>query len=405
MTQTIVIVGAGPSGLFCAYQLLKMGYKVELYDQMAGAGKKFLVAGSGGLNITHSEDLKKFSRRYGIHHHLFLEMLKDFSPEDLRTWCLELDCPTFIGTSGRIFPQKMNAATLLMNWLKALKQYSHFEFHPSHKLIDVHVSKELTFEHDGKRVRIKPDKVVFALGGSSWAQTGSDGKWRAVIEGLGLNVHPFKPMNCGFERPWSEVFKKRIPRGPLKNIIVSIGDHEVKGEIMITPYGLEGGGIYALSGHIRRDIEHLGRAIIKIDLKPEWSLQKVEEKLSLFKAKITIKNHIRKNLGLSENSYQLLREIMGARMSTNPNEIAPMVKSLNVDLFSMRPLDEAISTSGGLCFEELSEDLELLKYPGFFAIGEMLDFEAPTGGYLLQACFSSAFRVARRIDSSPITGS
>jgi len=389
----IVIVGAGPGGLFCAYQLLKRGYEVDLFDQMSGVGKKFLIAGDGGLNLTHSEDIEIFSKRYGKDEELFKKLLNDFSPEDLRAWCKDLDVNTFVGTSGRVFPEKLKAAEILLNWLKVLKSYPGFNLYLKHKLVNVSKDKVLTFETG----EVKAETVIFALGGASWEKTGSDGLWKEFFETLGIKMKPFRPMNCGFERPWSEHFKSKVDRTPLKNILIKVKDRSVRGELMLTSFGVEGGGIYTVSNIIRDFIEDQGKCFIHLDLKPDWAKEVILEKIKAKKKKESLSNHLRKALKVDKAVIVLLRELTDPEKFEDPEYLVDQIKNLKIELFSTRPLSEAISTSGGVCFSGLTENLEVRDIPGMYIVGEMLDFEAPTGGYLLQGCFSTAWAVVESI--------
>jgi uncharacterized flavoprotein (TIGR03862 family) len=394
MNEKVTIVGAGPSGLFCAHQLLKKGYAVDLYDQMSGAGKKFLIAGDGGLNITHSENLKRFSTRYGKDEEFFSKLLTDFSPKDLRSWCEELEVKTFVGTSGRVFPEKLKAAEILLNWLKVLKSYPGFNLFLKHRLTNVSKDKELTFSEN---IKVQAHTLIFALGGASWEKTGSDGKWKEFFETLGIKVEPFLPMNCGFERPWSEHFISKVDRAPLKNITIKAGNQTVRGEVMLTPFGMEGGGIYALSNIIRDYILKEGKCFINLNLKPDLDKETILKKIKSKKPKDSLSNHLRRALKLDKAAIVLLRELSDPKRFEDFDYLTGQIKNLKVELFAMRPISEAISTSGGVSFTGLTSDLEVKEIPGMYIVGEMLDWEAPTGGYLLQGCFSTAWRVVEAI--------
>jgi len=263
----------------------------------------------------------------------------------------------------------------------------------------VNVSKEkvLTFEVDSKNIEIKANTVIFALGGASWEKTGSDGKWKDLFDNLGIKLEPFLPMNCGFERPWSNHFISKVDRTPLKNIRILVKDQNVRGEVMLTPFGMEGGGIYALSNIIRDYILDQGKCFINLDLKPDLTKESIISKLRSKKPKDSLSNHLRKKLNLDKAAILLLRELTDPDKFEDPEYLADQIKNLRVELFSMRPINEAISTSGGVSFSGLSNDLEVLAFPGMYVVGEMLDFEAPTGGYLLQGCFSTAWRVVQAI--------
>ncbi|MBK24730.1 MAG: aminoacetone oxidase family FAD-binding enzyme [Halobacteriovorax sp.] len=388
--EKIIIIGGGPAGLFAAYKLLKKGKAVALYDHSSGLGKKFLVAGNGGLNLTHSEELKVFASRYGKDEELFLELINEFTPDDLRAFCSELGVETFVGSSGRVFPKKLKAAEILLNWTKILKENENFSLFLNHSLISINQNKELSFKNEGKEVLVHGDKIIMALGGGSWKKTGSDGAWVSMFENLGIKVNALLPMNCGFEKKWSEYFIKNVDRYPLKNIALRFKDQIIKGEAMLTPFGIEGGGVYALSNKIRDELLKKGRANLFLDLKPDLTAEQIEAKLADKKAKTSLSNHLRKSIGIEKEQFILLKEIS----STEPDK---NIKSLKLELTGIRPIDEAISTSGGVCFSELTNFFELKKIPGVYIAGEMLDFEAPTGGYLLQACFSTANRIVESI--------
>jgi len=395
--KTITIVGAGPSGLFCAYLFLKAGYKVDLYDSTPGIGRKFLVAGKGGLNITNSEELDGFSKRYGKDQALFKSLLKDFSPQDLRQWCDEIGVKTFIGSTGRIFPEKFNAGEFLNKWKSKLNNYQDFSFYPQYYLVEMTDEKEMTFIHKSERKIIKPSIAILTLGGGSWKKTGSDGQWTKFLSELGLKILPLLPMNCGFNVNWSDRFLSNCEGKPLKNIAIKFEEEVTKGEIMITSYGIEGGAIYAMSHFFREKILDAGKCIIKIDLKPDLSAEKIRKKLTEKRGKDSLKNSLRKKINLSDAGYQLLIERSDRTELNDLNYLVEVIKNLPIELHSMRPIDEAISTSGGICFSNLTKNLEFRKIKDLYCAGEMLDFETITGGYLLQGCFSSSYRVFKAI--------
>lgn len=399
MSSKVHIVGAGPAGLFCAYLLLQKGYQVDLYDQMPGVGKKFLIAGIGGLNLTHSEELDIFASRYGKDEALFAQLLNDFSPHDLRQWCTSLGVDTFIGVSGRVFPRKLKAADLLLKWLNALKSNHGFKLYLKHRLTDFTQDKILTFHdiHLNQNITVNAEKVIFALGGASWEKTGSDGLWSKLFAKLQIEVKPFLPMNCGFETNWSDYLVKKIDRAPLKNITLKFNHSKIRGEVMITPFGIEGSAIYALSNSIRDEIIDTGEATISIDLKPDLSLDMIKNKLSKKNKKESMTNFLRKSLKIDQTMYTLLSELSDSTQFNDNNYLSHQIKHLKIKLLTTRPLSEAISTSGGVCFLGLLKNLELKSMPGVFIAGEMLDFEAPTGGYLLQACFSTAYQIVNSI--------
>lgn len=395
--RKVTIIGAGPAGLFSAYILLEKGFQVDLYDHSGGAAKKFLIAGNGGLNLTHSEELDVFCSRYGDKHEIFKSLIKEFSPTDLRDWCHKLGIETFVGTSGRVFPKNLKAGLLLTKWMDHLKGHDSFKLFLKHSLIGLTKNKELTFSCEEGEKKILGENIIFALGGASWKKTGSTGSWKELLEATNIQVKEFKPMNCGFERGWSPFFKEKFDYTPLKNIAIEFLGETRRGEIMLTPYGAEGGVIYAFSREIRQEIEQHGKAVLTLDLKPSMSLIELSKKLESRKKKVSLSKFFKANLKLAPVVYPLMKEVLSDAELTSSDDLAKGLKGLKLSFNSLRPLDEAISTSGGVCFSELDETLELRKIPGLYIVGEMLDFDAPTGGYLLQGCFSSAFRASRSI--------
>lgn len=398
--EVIHVVGAGVAGLFCADQLIKAGHKVILYDHETGPGKKFLVAGNGGLNLTHSEEIEQFCPRYGVHEKFFRHALDKFSPTDLRDWCLEMGVDTFVGTSGRVFPTKLKAAEILLTLRKRLEVSENFNFQLKTRFLSLDVDKKqkvLTFEGPEGRFEVTAEKVIFALGGGSWAKTGSDGKWVNSFKSINLNVAPLMAMNCGFKTNWSNHFKGKVERLPLKNVSLKFKDKELRTEVMVTDYGIEGTGIYALSNLIRDEILLNNKATITIDLRPDIAPENIEEKISTKRPKESVANFLRKAFGLSSDAVLLLREFVPSEKMNCPIELTKIMKNMRVELTGVQPIDEAISTSGGVCFDQLNEHLEHKSYSGLFFVGEMLDFEAPTGGYLIQAAISTAYLACQKI--------
>ena len=394
--KPIIIIGGGPAGLYCAFELLKLGNEVHLYEKESGVGKKFLVAGHGGLNLTHSEEYEIFKTRYGKSEKVFSKLLKEFSPQDLRNFCESIGVETFVGTSRRVFPTQLNAAEILLNWKNELLNHPKFKLFKKHKLIKI--SDILVFKNEEGEVMIPFENVVLSLGGGSWKKTGSDGKWFSLLEEHQIKLKPLKPMNCGFEIVWGDFLKEKFndPKF-IKNIKLTLNDKNISGEVMLTSYGIEGNAIYALSLEIREVIEKKGECEIFIDFKPDLALVDIIQKLGNRRKKDSFGNVLRKTLKLSNSVSHLLVE-MGAR-DMDEEDLAFLIKFFPLKLVQPRPLDEAISTSGGVCWEELDEHFMLKKLKGVYVIGEMVDWEAPTGGYLLQGCFSMAASVARKISS------
>ena len=393
----VAIVGGGPGGLFSAYLLLQKGHEVDLYDHSSGLAKKFLIAGNGGLNLTHSEDLELFATRYGKDQEFFKELLQEFSPNDLREWCHELDVKTFVGSSGRVFPKNLQAGEMLVKWSKLLKSNDKFNLYLKHSLIKITKDKELTLKSGVELITRKYDKVILSMGGASWPQTGSDGQWKTIMEDNEIIIKPFLPMNCGFEHEWSDFFINKIDHYPLKNIRLHFDEHNIRGEVMLTPFGIEGGAVYAVSNYIRDEIKKNGKASVLIDLKPDLTLEQVQKKLELRNKKQSLSSFMPKSLKLPKEVYTLLIELLDKTKFDDNEFIAFQIKNLPIELSSARPISEAISTSGGVSFDDLTENLELKSMPGVYIIGEMLDFEAPTGGYLIQGCFSTAYRAAKSL--------
>jgi uncharacterized flavoprotein (TIGR03862 family) len=399
MPPSVAVIGGGPAGLMAAEVLCQGGVKVDLYDAMPSVGRKFLMAGKGGMNITHSEPNDKFLSRYSSRH--FLEpMLAAFGPEALRAWLHELGIDTFIGSSGRVFPVGMKAAPLLRAWLHRLRSAG-VTFHMRHQWLGwaENQNTKLSFATSAGHKNVSADAVVLALGGGRWARLGSNGVWVPVLANRGISVQPLRPSNCGFETGWSEYFLSRFEGLPIKPVQVfftnSNGvEYQQLGECVVTRYGLEGGLIYSLSPVLREQIAATGSANIYLDLAPDKPLHVLIEQISKPRGKLSMANHLRKRAGMVGVKTGLLREIMAEQDFVNPVRLAEAIKALPIKLIAIRPLDEAISSAGGVDFEALDQNLMLRSMPGVFCAGEMLDWEAPTGGYLLTGCFASGFCAA-----------
>ena len=348
------------------------------------------MAGKSGLNITHSEPFEQFVTRYGKHRIQIEPMLKNFGAKELIDWMHGLGIETFIGTSGRVFPVGMKASPLLRAWIKRLKGMD-VEFHLQQKWVGWGEDKSLNFEIPDGIKNIKADAVVLALGGGSWSRLGSSGEWVHWLEQAGVKVEPLLPSNCGFDVTWSLHFRNKFDGHPIKSVILSFGNFQQQGEFIVTKEGLEGGLIYAASAMIRDEIYENGKAIISLDLKPDRTIEWVKQKLSKSRGSKSMSSHMDKTVGIKGVKAGLLREFVPKEDFANAERLAGFVKALSIPLIAPRPIDEAISSAGGVAFEALDENLMLRNVPGVFCVGEMLDWEAPTGGYLLTACFSSGF--------------
>lgn len=392
-TFSVAIIGGGPAGLMAAEVLCQGGAKVDLFDAMPSVGRKFLIAGKGGMNITHSEPLPAFSRRYGIREQNIAALLENFKPEALREWIHALGIETFVGSSGRVFPCEMKAAPLLRAWLHRLRE-SGVSFHMRHRWLGWSEHNILRFATPDAEKLVQADAIILALGGGSWAHLGSDGLWIPLLEQRGVSVAALKPANCGFDSDWSEHFSSRFAGEPIKTVALTYTDisgtsHYKQGEIMITAGGIEGGLIYALSAGLRDKIAESGRVQIYLDLLPGKNEQQVINEIAHPRGSRSISSHLQSRLGLKGVKAGLLRELLSAQDFADAKRLAAAIKHLPLTLIAPRPLNEAISSAGGIVFEALNAQLMLHNLPGVFCAGEMLDWEAPTGGYLLTACFAS----------------
>ena len=389
--KTAAVIGGGPAGLIAAEVLGRAGVAVTVYDRMPSVGRKFLMAGRGGLNLTHSEDLAPFLTRYGDIAPLLRRAIEAFPPSALRAWCEGLGQATFVGSSGRVFPAAFKASPLLRAWLRRLADLK-VGFAPRHQWLGWDRAGRLRFAHGQDEVSVAADATVLALGGASWPRLGSDAGWVEILEARGVAIARLRPSNCGFVAPWSEAMR-RFEGEPLKRIAVSFAGRSVRGEAVVTRDGLEGGAIYALSPSLRAAIEAAGQAEIAIDLRPDLPAAALARKLAAPRGKQSLANVLRKAAKLSAVATALLHEAMHARGSSlsalNGEELAALLKAVPVRLVGMRPIATAISTAGGVTFAELDDRFMLKKCPGVFVAGEMLDWEAPTGGYLLQASYAT----------------
>ncbi|MFC3940711.1 aminoacetone oxidase family FAD-binding enzyme [Pseudomonas gingeri NCPPB 3146 = LMG 5327] len=389
----VAIIGGGPAGLMAAEVLSQAGVRVDLYDGMPSVGRKFLLAGVGGMNITHSEPYPAFLSRYAERAPQIAPMLRAFGADELCEWIHGLGITTFVGSSGRVFPSDMKAAPLLRAWLKRLRDAG-VVIHTRHRWTGWQEGKLVIHSPDGETM-VQADATLLALGGGSWARLGSDGAWLPWLEQQGVSVAPLQPSNCGFEvEAWSELLRDKFAGAPLKNVAIGL-QHSVPrlGECVITASGIEGSLIYALSAPIREQINQSGSAIIEIDLLPGKTQGQIQAALSKPRGSRSMAKHLHSQVGIDGVKAALLRELTDAACFGDAARLAGAIKALPLKLVATRPLDEAISSAGGVPFEAMDEQLMLKALPGVFCAGEMLDWEAPTGGYLLTACFASG-RVA-----------
>jgi uncharacterized flavoprotein (TIGR03862 family) len=388
----LAIIGAGPAGLMAAEVLAQAGAGVIVYDAMPSAGRKFLLAGRGGLNLTHSEALPAFLARYGAAAPHLAPAIDAFSPERLRAWSEALGQPTFVGSSGRVFPQVFKASPLLRAWLRRLDAQG-VQLRLRHRWTGWDGAGHLSFETPDGPVVVDARATVLALGGASWPRLGSDGGWVETLATKGVTISPLQPANCGFTVAWSEIFRDRFEGQPLKGVALSLGAHSVRGEAMITKTGIEGGAVYALSAELRETIADSGQATLRIALRPDLDLGGLAARLSAPRGKQSFSNFLRKAAHLSPVGVGLMQEAAVASgvtlSSLSPENLAGLINAVPVILNGVAPIARAISTAGGISFGELDGDFMIRRLPGVFAAGEMLDWEAPTGGYLLQAAFAT----------------
>ncbi len=380
--RAVAIIGGGPAGLMAAEAAASRGVTVDLYDAMPSVGRKFLLAGRGGLNLTHSEPLDSFLGRYGPARAVLRPMVEALPPDAVRAWAAGLGIDTFVGSSGRIFPTEFKAAPLLRAWVRRLRDLG-VRFHPRHRWLGWDGEALLFRDQNGRTLSVQPGATVLALGGASWPRLGSDGGWTALLAAQGVTIAPLKPANCGFDIAWPDRLKAGFAGVPLKTVDLHFAGRSLRGEVMLTETGIEGGAIYALSAALRDAIEREGCARLILDLKPDLTVDAITERLRRPRGGASLATFLRKVLGLPPAAVQLLRGFAGDIPA------AAAIKALPLPLVAPRPIAEAISSAGGIVLTELDDRLMLRRRPGVFTAGEMLDWEAPTGGYLLQACLST----------------
>ena len=405
MTRTthprLAIIGGGPAGLMAAEAACAAGVTVDLYDAKSSVGRKFLLAGKGGLNLTHGEAPARFVERYGSRQAEIKHWLDAFDAEALRAWARGLGVETFAGSSGRVFPKDLKAAPLLRAWLHRLRA-SGVCFHMHHRWLGWQAHGALHFATpQGERV-VPADAVILALGGASWPQLGSDGAWVTPLQKAGIDIAPLQPANCGFELAWSEHLSSRFAGAPLKPVVAHWTDrrgvaHARQGECVISEYGIEGSLVYAIGAELREQIAERGDAVLKLDLVPGYTEPVLADRLAAPRGKHSIGDWLRRRAGLDPAKCALVFELIAKSILADPVALAAQLKSLPLRLRAPRPVAEAISTAGGVRLEGLDDKLMLRMRPGVFCAGEMLDWEAPTGGYLLTACFASGLIAGRGV--------
>ncbi len=398
--RTVAIIGGGPAGLMAADVLCQGGVQVDLYEAMPSAGRKLLMAGKGGLNLTHAEPEDLFRSRYGEHGKNIAPFLDDFGPQDVRAWAHGLGIETFVGSSGRVFPSEMKAAPLLRAWLRTLRAAG-AHLHVRHRWRGWDpTSGMLRFDTPKGSVSTGADAVVLALGGGSWPQLGSDGAWVELLRARGVEIKTLRPANCGFDVSWSDYFRERFAGHPVKSVAVVFKDaagaqRRQQGEFVISAAGIEGGLIYSFSAAARDEIAASGKAIIHVDLRPDRDLQRLTQDLSRPRGKTSLANTLRKCAGIEGVKAGLLREFLRSEDFDDHRRLAAAIKALPIPLAAPRPLAESISSAGGVDFAALTGDLMIRALPSVFCAGEMLDWEAPTGGYLLTACLATGRSAGR----------
>ena len=388
----IAVIGAGPAGLMAAEVLASKGARVTVYDAMPSAGRKFLMAGRGGLNLTHSEPLDRFMTRYGTAADRLRGVIDELSPSAIREWSNDLGQPTFIGSSGRVFPQTFKASPLLRAWLRRLDD-SGVAFRLRHRWTGWNSNGWLVFEAQTGRETVKADAVILALGGASWPRLGSDGAWADVLRAKGVSISPLRAANSGFSVDWSATFRERFAGQPLKTVQLRFGEHRARGDAVITQNGIEGGAVYAIAAPLRDAVETAGEAILTIALRPDVQTAALAAKLAAPRGKQSFSTFLRKAAGLSPVAIGLLQEAAmaaGRRLGDyNAEDLAALIHETPVKLVGVSSIERAISTAGGVPFSEIDDNFMLKRLPGVFVAGEMLDWEAPTGGYLLTASLAT----------------
>ncbi|MEE9329614.1 MAG: TIGR03862 family flavoprotein [Parvularculaceae bacterium] len=389
----VAIIGAGPAGLMAAEALTQRGIGVDIYEAMPSAGRKLLMAGKSGLNITHTEDEQVFLARYGDDARI-ADLVRLFGPMQIISWMQGLGIPAHIGSTGRVFPQMMKASPLLRKWLARLQEAGAV-IHPRHYWLGWDDDGGLKFDAPKGALRVMPRATVLALGGGSWRRLGSDGAWADLLRAKNIPVIPFAPSNGGFTIDWSDRMRAEFAGAPVKSVRLSAGAAASRAEFVITQTGVESGGIYMLSASLREALEATGQATLLVDLLPDMSGPKLMERLRRPRGKQSLTNHLRKTIRLTGVKLALLYEIADRDILSNAESLAKLIKALPLKVTGTAPLDQAISTAGGVPWSALTPQLMLIQRPGVFCAGEMIDWDAPTGGYLLTACFATGRAAGR----------
>jgi uncharacterized flavoprotein (TIGR03862 family) len=396
MTKSVAIIGGGPAGLMAAEHLAGKGHAVTVYDAMPTVGRKFLLAGKSGLNITHAEDYARFVTRYGAANDRLRPVLDRMTPEAIRTWAADLGTETFVGSSGRVFPTVMKASPLLRSWLKRLEAMG-VTILTRHRWVGFE-DAALKFDTPNGPKRVEADATLFALGGASWPKLGSDAAWVPLLERQGVQIAPLRPANCGFDCDFSESFNARFSGQPVKSVKATSEAGTAQGEFVISRGGIEGSLIYAHSAALRDRLERDGTADLMLDLAPGRDQARLARDIARQDAKASFSTRVKKATGLDGVKLALLREAAPRVSSLTPDALALLIKALPLPVKRPRPIAEAISTAGGVSLKAIDRHFMLTARPGTFIAGEMLDWEAPTGGYLLTACFATGIAAANGID-------
>ena len=395
--MSVAVVGGGPAGLMAAEVLSAAGVSVTVYERMATPGRKLLMAGRGGLNLTHSEPLDVFLRRYGDAADWMRPILDGFPPAALIAWAEGLGQPTFVGSSGRVFPKTLKASPLLRAWLARLEVQG-VRFRLRHDWRGWNAAGGLVFRAEGREIEVpRPEATILALGGASWPKLGATGGWADILSGRGVSLRPFRPANCGFRADWSQAFRERFAGSPLKPASFTFDSRAIRGEAVITGAGIEGGAVYALSAALRDAIEAAGSAMLAIDLAPDLAIDRLAAKLDRPSRGQSLSTFLRKAANLSPVAINLLRETHGDALARDAGGLARQIKSMPIRLTGTQSIERAISTAGGVALDAVGDGLRLNDMPDVLVAGEMLDWEAPTGGYLLQACLATGVAAAKAV--------